>query len=416
MKKTLNEIEITDYGYSGEGIGRINGKVCFVNNALINEKILVSIIKENSSFMKGEIVQILKVSPDREKPPCKFFGICGGCSYQHLNYNKELELKKRILIARLSKIGIVAPINLIPNPNPYNYRNKIKLFVGDNKIGLKKRGGSIIVNVDKCLLVDDLINKALEKIRNFVKQTETYEIFDNIILRQENSQVLINFILRKDVRVDYSLLCRSLDDKYGILQTYKGNIKHIFGLNSLKLNEMGLIAEFNVNSFHQVNNFLTENLYLKVIENIKGDKVINCYSGAGILSGVLAKSCNKVVGIELGLSEHQDAEKLKQTNKLKNLINICGDCSVKLPSVKGEFNTIVVDPPRAGLDKRVINAIVNRKSCERLIYVSCDSSTLVRDLSILKEVFNVKKVYLFDMFSRTSEFETLVILDRINLQ
>ena len=179
---------------------------------------------------------------------------------------------------------------------------------------------------------------------------------------------------------------------------------------------MGLIAEFNVNSFHQVNNFLTENLYLKVIENIKGDKVINCYSGAGILSGVLAKSCSKVVGIELGLSEHQNAEKLKQTNKLKNLINICGDCSVKLPSVKGEFNTIVVDPPRAGLDKRVINAIVNRKSCERLIYVSCDSSTLVRDLSILKEVFNVKKVYLFDMFSRRREFETLVILDRINLQ
>ena len=411
MKKELKEIQITDYGYSGEGVGRIDGKVCFVNNALKNEKLLVSIIKENSSYMKGEIVQILQNSPDREKPPCKYFGLCGGCSYQHLSYEKELEIKKEILRARLSKIGYNNQINLIPNPNPYNYRNKIKLFVCDNKIGLKKRESSVIVDIDKCLLVDNLINNVIEKIRHFVEQNN--KLVENIVLRQENSQILINFILKKDVKLDYSSLCQSLGDNFGILQTYKGKIKHIFGLNSLKVNEMGLLAEFNVDSFHQVNNFLTKDLYLKVIENIKGDWVINCYSGAGTLSGILAKSCEKVVGIELGLSEHKDAEKLKRINNLLKLTNICGDCALKLTSVQGDFNTIIVDPPRAGLDKKVVDAIINCKRCERMIYISCDSSTLTRDLNILKKCFSMKEVYLFDMFSRTSEFETLVILDRI---
>lgn len=402
--------EITGYGYDGEGVCRLDGKVCFVRYVLKNEKVSLKIKSSKSSFCKGELLKVLVKSPLREEAPCPYFTKCGGCVYQHTNYENELKIKLQLLKNQFSKIGYNKEINFVPSPKQYGYRNKIKLFVDRNKIGLKKNESNEIIDIDKCLLVDNLINKAIENIRVFINAQNLFDDISEIVIRQEENLCLINFIMKKNKVLNFQGLYLMLGSNFGIYQTYNKITTYEIGQKFLFANELGLSAKFNVNSFHQVNKYLTSQLYQKVVDSIMGDSVVNCYSGAGVLSGVLSKHCSRVVGIELGKAEHFDAEKLKEENGLFNLLNINGDCAKVLYNLDEDFETIIVDPPRAGIDKKVVESI-NNSLCKRLIYVSCNSATLIRDLSYLTS-YQVCKVTLFDMFARTGEYETLVILNR----
>ena len=402
---------VSGYGYDGEGVCRVNGKVVFVPYALRGEKILGEIEDDRSSFCRGKLIEVKEESNDRQVAPCPYFGECGGCTYQHTSYENELTIKKELLINQLKKVGYDGEVEVVPSPKEYGYRNKIRLFVGQDGLSLKKRASGDLCGVERCLLVSDEMNNAIEIINSFIVARKLNRIYKEVVLRQEGDKIAINFILSvKNSKVDYQGIYLRLGSNCGIFETFNGVCQHKIGLKSLESEEFGLKCSFTPNTFHQVNRFLTEKLYKKAIDSLAGDVIVNCYSGAGVLSGAVAVSGKRVIGIELGESEHNDAQELKERNSLFYLSNLKGDCAVVLPKISEKIDSIIVDPPRSGMDKRVIGTI-NSLNFKRLVYISCNSATLVRDLGRL-EGFKILSISLFDMFARTGEYEVVAVLEK----
>lgn len=406
----LETVVISDYGYDGEGVGRINGKVVFVPFALKNERAKVQLSDSKSSFSNAVLVAVENPSPLRQEAPCPYYTKCGGCVYQHTTYQNELDIKKQLLKNQLAKVGYNGEITVHPSSEEYGYRNKIRLFVGERGLALKRRKSAKLCHIDKCLLAKNKINHAIENINTFILAGNHQRDYSEVVIRQEGDNLLVNFFKKNKTSINYQGLYLMLGTNFGIYETFKGETAHRIGKKELDCEEFGLKCRFSPLSFHQVNDDVGHNLYQMVLENIEGKNVLNCYSGAGVLSGIIARQNKRVVGVELGKSEHQDAELLKEINNLFYLSNINGDCADVFPRLEEKFETIVIDPPRGGVSERVIKSI-NEFDFKRLIYISCNSATLVRDLGRLNHL-KFKKVALFDMFSRTGEYETLVVLDK----
>lgn len=409
--KQFNEV-VSGYGYDGEGVCRVKGKVVFVPYTLRGEKILGEIEDDRSSFCRGRLVEVKEKCKDRQLAPCPYFGECGGCAYQHTNYQNELEIKKELLISQLKKVGYNGQVEVISSPKEYGYRNKIRLFIGEEGLSLKKRASGDLCKVDSCLLVSEEMNNAISIIDSFIMAGKLNRVYKEVVLRQEGDKIVVNFILAvKKSKVNYQGLFLRLGSNCGIFETFNGVCEHKIGLKALECEEFGLKCSFTPKTFHQVNRFLTEKLYKKAIESLVGDVIVNCYSGAGVLSGAVAVNGKRVIGIELGESEHNDAQELKERNSLFYLTNFKGDCAVVLPKLNQQVDSIIVDPPRSGIDKRVVEAL-NSFKFKRLVYISCNSATLVRDLGRLKG-FKIISISLFDMFARTGEYEVVAVLEKI---
>lgn len=402
--------KITSYGYDGEGVCRVDGKVCFVPFALKDEEVEFSIVKSNSSFSRGELTKIIKKSEKRTEPPCPYFGKCGGCTYQHTTHENELEIKKELLASQLKKLGFNEDFEVFPSSKEYGYRNKIKLFVYGSKIGLKQRQSDHVCDIENCMIASAPINKAIQAIRVFFNAQKLYNFYEEIVIKSGNDFCLINFIMKSQKKVNYQGLYLMLGSKFGIYETFKGQTKYIVGIKNIQSNDFGLNCEFSIGSFHQVNDEIEKLLYQNIVASIKGENILNCYSGGGVLSGIIAAKKLFVTGIELGQSAHEDAEKLKDQNNLIYLRNLQGDCATVLPKVIENSESIIVDPPRSGMNKNVVE-MINLSSAKRFIYVSCNSATFVRDASLLKN-YTLKEVKLFDMFPRTGEYEILGIFDK----
>lgn len=417
MKEEIFCEKIYDYGYDGEGICRLNGKVVFVPYCLVGEKVKFKLKEQHSSFCKGELIEVVLPSKDRTTAPCPYFAKCGGCCYQHTSHENELEIKKQLLQSGLKKVDYHGEIDLIASDKEYGYRNKIRLFVTNRGLSLRVRGSGEFCKIDKCLLVSNEINDAISKIDKFLKLQNLFSYYKEVIIRQEGDILLVNFVVENENRlnlVNYQGLYLLLGSNFGIFESFKGKLFHKMGVKELCCKEFGLVCKFSPLSFHQVNDFVGKELYKKVIENVKSKSVINCYSGAGVLSGVLEKAGKRVIAIELGDSEHQDAQRLKEDNKLFFLTNLHGDCGKILCNIDENIEDIIVDPPRAGIDKSVIE-VLNKRNFNKLIYISCNSATFLRDVERLKP-FKIKEITIFDMFPRTGEYEIMAILEKTTKQ
>ena len=406
----MNKIEITGYGYDGEGVGRLKGKVCFVPFTLSDEIVHIEIEKEKSSFCQCKKMYVEKESKNRVKAPCQYFETCGGCMLQHTTHKNELDIKKQLLAGQLNKVGFDGDIEVVPSEKEYGYRNKIKIFVGDKNIGLKERKSDKICDVEKCLICDDKINHAIEQIRTFIKSKKLFKYIYEVAIRSTGEKCLVNFYVKENVEINYQGLQLMLGSDYGIFQTYKNQTIHVLGQPCLEVEDFGLKCRFSPTTFQQVNKKIAAKLYEDVVKNIVGKSVLNLYSGAGLLSGIIASQNKVTVGVELGKSEHEDAEKLKEMNNLFYLRNICGDCKDVIEKIEQKFDTVVVDPPRSGMDEKVCEKI-NQLACKELIYVSCNSATLVRDIGRLT-TFKIKQVKLYDMFPKTGEYEVFAVLTK----
>lgn len=408
-KRGKFDCAIEGYGYDGEGVGRLDGKVVFVPYALRGERVEIEFVDEHSSFYRGKLKKVLKASDKREVAPCRYFGRCGGCSYQHTSYQNELDIKKELLANQLKKVGYDGEIAIEPSDERYGYRNKIRLIVGRNGLALRERCSHEAIGIEKCLLVSEEMNAAIETLNRFISAQKLFNFYSEVVLRQEGESLGIIFYCKKEQgKTNYQGVFLMLGAKCVIYESFKGKLFYCMGQEYLESEEHGLKCKFLPNSFHQVNKFVGGKLYQFVAKKLQGKVVLNCYSGAGVLSGFLSNLGYRVIGIELGESEHKDAERLKEENSLFFLTNMQGDCSEVLPRVEGD--AIIVDPPRAGLDAKVCQAL-NYKNCNQLIYISCNSATLVRDLGRLVE-YKIKEIVLFDMFACTGEYETVVILER----
>lgn len=393
MKRT---VKIADYGYNGEGVGKIDGKVCFVPKTIIGENVEVNIDKENSKFCKATVCKILQKSEKRIEPRCPYYLTCGGCNFQHLTYEDELEIKKKTFLKEFSKIQKLEDVDIIKSEKDYGYRNKIRLAVKQKTLGFYQEGTKNFVQIDACLLGSKMINNAIRKVSDFLKNTT--HIFKEIVFMDFEHECLIDFLT--DEKVDIDEMKKAFDCKI--------EINHIGDYVSTQ-NE-GLSLVYNGEAFRQVNDIVAQKMYKEVLTNVEGKRVVNTYSGAGVLSALLCQKADAVYGIEINQSAYMVAERLKKSNEIKNMTNICGDSEKEIGKIKN-LDCVVIDPPRAGCSKGFLDGLLS-KSAEIIIYISCNISTFVRDLKCLKEKYFIEKIKLFDMFPRTANFESFAVLKR----
>ncbi len=426
-------LDITSYTSEGYGVGKHNCIAVFVPFALEGEQVLVHIIKVARSYAIGKIVKILKRSDARIEPSCKFYQKCGGCDLQHVSYDQSLKIKQQIVKDAFAKLGgLKVEVEEVCESQEFMYRNKIAvpLCTDDNaqvSMAMYRKSSHNAVVIDECLLAHKEITEICKQVVELLsKYFEEKEVFKHLVVRKLKNGALITIVSSKalDARLLKKLFaalsskfeslnlglytCKKLMDNNVILE---GNIKHVAGIKNIEIDVLGINVEIAPLSFFQVNFEVMQKLYQKVLEQASGYReVIDAYSGAGLLSALLAKTAKHVYGIEIVKEAVENANNLKLKNNIKNLTNICKDAKDALPKLINEHKDalLVLDPPRKGVDKSVIEAIKNSKPV-KIIYISCNPATLARDAKLLSECYDISYVKPFDMFSKTSSVETLCV-------
>lgn len=390
------QVHIDRMDHFGNGIGNINGKIIFVKGALPGETVDVTITKDKKSFMEGTINTIIYKSSKRVKPFCKYFGVCGGCSLCHLNYENTLEYKKERVKNILSKFDI-PKINVIRNENDLYYRNKIELKIVDCKLGFYEKSTHNLIEIKECKVTKKSINKSFEFVKNMKLENANVTIRANyndevlIIIDSKEKPVILN-------PEDYKIVGIVLNDKC------------IYGQDNFMEKINNLFFTVSYNSFFQVNNYINLELFNLIKENIVGKTVLDLYSGVGTLSIVASKVVDKVYSIEVIANAVKNALINAKINKCDNINFILGKVEDKIGFINDKIDTIIVDPARAGLDKKTIE-VINNICPQRIIYISCDTQSLANNLVDLAN-YEIKKFYILDMFSYTYHIECFCILDK----
>lgn len=401
-------MKIVDISHSGSGVARENGKVVFVRGTDIGEDVGVGIVKSTAKFDVGKVTKINVRSPYRTTPPCPYFGECGGCDFQHLEYHRELALKEIMLRNELKKVGYFGEISVEVSKQIYHYRNKLKLTYRGGELGYLG-DDDMFVKIKSCMLADNEILRALEDVKTYL-QKYSFKHLKNITFRRFQGGVMLIFLFseREKFSLDNCL------EKYPIflavgevLESDKTKIFQSYNESDMRYEILGEVFSVDAKSFLQVNYEVAEKLYSHVLKNVAGDVVVNAYSGQGVLSKLLAKKAKKVIGIEMQTSAHKIAEAIKSEN-MENIHAKVEDVIAKFSKVA---NVIVLDPARNGCHARVLEEII-RSKIAKVVYISCNFSTLVRDLKRLSKFYKIVNIKIFDMFPRTANLETCVILEK----
>lgn len=430
-------VNVERLGINGEGIfyvpeGQDKAKIGFVDFVLPSESADVEIVESKSKFCKAQLNKLLSESPDRLTPACKYFGVCGGCDLQHMDKLLQIEFKKKLILDVVQKFGYSGNVEIVCGKS-FGYRNKMvfPFESRENKItlGMFNKNSHNVVDIDKCLIAKNGINKVLEFCKKyFDANNKLFEKYKNklkyLVVREVKNKFLITIVCF--CKVDLSDFCSTIKNCFDIAgiaeiisngsdEILSGEMTVLVGDNTIELNEMGIRYNIDNLSFLQVNDEIKTKLYKTILDYVSGD-VIDAYSGAGLLSGILAKNNHKVTGIEINKNASFCADKLKEKNNLSTLTNICGDAGFYLPRVSKKFEnyTLILDPARGGCGKNVLSFLKD-KNCNlpsRIIYVSCNLATLKRDLGEILQNYKILYVSGFEMFEQTRHVETLVVMDK----
>ncbi|MEI3162332.1 MAG: 23S rRNA (uracil(1939)-C(5))-methyltransferase RlmD [Lachnospirales bacterium] len=443
-KNDIYNIKITDLGTHGEGIGKIDGYTLFVKNTLPDEEAKVVVVKANKNYGYGKVLELIKPSPNRITPPCAVAGKCGGCTIQHLDYKTQLELKQNKVKQNIMRIGGLDNVQVEPTigmEEPFHYRNKAQYPVNtDNKglnIGFYSLGSHKIVNNDDCLIGSRLNKDILKAVRNFIESNNvsTYNeetnkgLVRHILIREGyyTKELMVCLVVNSHSFRSKSQLVNPLKDIENITSvvinynTTKSNVilgnkcETIFG-NDYITDKIGdILVKISPLSFFQVNPIQTYKLYSKALEfaQLKGNEiVIDAYCGIGSISLLLAQKAKYVYGIEIvpdAIKNANENTKLNHINNAEFYVGKSEEIVSQLYTEKGvKPDVMVVDPPRKGCDESLLKLMLNMKP-ERIVYVSCDSATLARDLKILcsDNQYEITKVQPVDMFPHSYHVETV---------
>ncbi|MDK0724322.1 23S rRNA (uracil(1939)-C(5))-methyltransferase RlmD [Clostridium perfringens] len=442
--------DIISQGYEGEGIAKIDNKYpIFIEGALKGEKVKVRIVKVNKNFAYGKLMEVLEASEERVNPPCAIYKRCGGCKLQHASYKAQLDFKWDRVKDCVSKIGKLDP-SIVKYPlgmeNPWRYRNKVQLPIGlingEVKIGFFAPRSHDIIDMESCLIQDEIGDKVVKLTREWIEkfnirpynvdgEYDEKGIVRHIMIRRgfTTNEVMVVLVTNgenlphKEEFVD--LMVKNIPGIKSVIQNInskKTNV--ILGLESKTLWGEDTISDyigdfrFNISplSFFQVNPTQTEVLYGKALEyaNLTGnEEVFDAYCGTGTITLFLSQKAKKVYGVEIIPQAIDNAWINAKENKVENVEFFVGESEVVIPDLinKGvKADVVVVDPPRKGCDKKLLDAITDIDA-KKIVYVSCDPSTLGRDLVILEENgYKTLEVQPVDMFPNTSHIENVALL------
>lgn len=395
-----NVVVIEKMDHMGSGIGFIDGKTVFVSKTIPGDKVIFEVIKETKTYIKAKVKKFIERKEDTLSAFCPYYYKCGGCHLQNMEYEKTLEYKKERVKNILNRVGITPVIEVIKNENDKNYRNKIELKVSDGIIGFYEEGTHNIIEIDSCHITKACINTFIEDVKKMNIQNG-----DVIVRCNYNDELLISIKTEDDIilnKEDYP------NKKVaGIIL----NDKCIYGDNKFIDIINNTFFEVAYDAFFQVNPYINSKLFAIINDNVKGKNVLDLYSGVGTLSIVASKNANKVYGIEVIPSAVVNALKNAKMNKRDNIDFILGKVEDKIHLIKDKIDTVIIDPPRKGLDQKTINKILEIKP-ESIIYISCETQKLSEDLKSFIDNYNVKKVYILDMFSYTYHCESITVLER----
>lgn len=395
---------ITKMDHLGRGITKVNDKICFVNKALPEDELEIKITKEKSRYLEGEIVRIIKPSSLRITSKCPYFNQCGGCQYFNLDYDKEIKTKEKVFREILSKYGNVDDhlIKKMVSINEDFYRNKVTFQVENKKLGFYKYNSKELVPVDECLLLNKEINKLIKPLQKIVKEGNISQIIVNI-----SNDSKLKMVQIKGKVTDFKELLKLVD----VLIINDKVVSDKSSITTTLLNNEFILGK---ETFFQVNKKISEKLYLQIIEYIKKTspkKVLDLYCGVGSISSSISPYVEKVIGIEVSKEAIKNAKKSKELNHIDNIDFMASRVEDSLNVLTNDIDTVIVDPPRSGLLKKVVNELLNTK-VPNIIYVSCNPITLARDLKLLSEKYIIKEIIPFNMFLHTYHLESITVLER----
>ena len=387
----IYEVIIDSVDINGNGVTRINNIVTFIPNALENEKLKIKITEIEKHFAYAEILEIIKSSNLRNEVKCPYYNKCGGCNFLHTSYENEINVK----INNLEKL-FNRKINYISNEDINNYRNKVTLHVLEGKIGYFNNKTHDLCEIDNCLLLNPKINLKIHDLNNY-----DLNGIEEIMIRCINNKIMINI---KGKNINKNIKSIECDSLYINDEFISGEKYLIDEINNLKFS-------IYPNSFYQVNKEVMTNIYNKAKEYAGlGNNLIDLYCGTGTIGLWLKDNFKNITGIEINNSSIKNANINKELNNAKNINFKLGDASI-INKYINNIDTILVDPPRAGLSKSVINTLNNSKS-NKIVYISCNPKTLKRDIDKLDN-YNIIEISACNMFSRTKHIECVCLLERI---
>ena len=439
-------VEILDNGFGGEGIAKIEGFTIFIPNAIKGEKCEILIVKVLTGHAYGKILKIIQASPERVEVDCATYKRCGGCDLRHMTYENTLELKKNAVQSLVNKtlktkIQVQETLGM---ENPYFYRNKAQYPVGIDKNGNSVMGVFAnrtheIIPIQKCLIQ----NEKSEKLAKFVFE---WIVKNNISIYDEKTRKgLIRHIVTKIGIKTNEIMCvlvingntipkeqelvKEILENFPEVKTIVKNINTkntnvIMGKENVNLYGNGYIEDilgeykFKISplSFYQVNPVQAEKLYNLGVEAAKIDKndiIFDLYCGIGTISLFMAKYAKKVYGIEIVEDAVKDAKENALNNGIDNVEFFAGDVEDVLDDLLNEKgiipDVVMVDPPRKGLDNKSIDNIMKIHP-KKMVYISCNPATLVRDLAKFEELYEIKNIKPVDMFPFTSHVECVAVL------
>jgi 23S rRNA (uracil1939-C5)-methyltransferase len=399
----MSEIKIEKLDNTGRGICYVNDKITFVENALPDEIVNIKLTKESKKYNEAEVVEYIKTSPKRVNPLCPFYNECGGCNLLHLSYEDTLKYKKEKIESILSKYANYKNnIDVYGSPKQVNYRNKITLKVKDGSIGYYKTKTHNITKINHCYLAQDSINRFISDVNLLnVKNGE-------IVIRSNyNNELLISIKSPSNVTPDI-IAIKKKHKLVGIIL----NDKTIYGEPSFIEIINKQYFQVSYDSFFQINREVCSIIFDMILKEINdNDTILDLYCGVGTLGINACKKAKKAYGIEIVKNAILNAITNSKINKRDNIYYMLGKVEDNISKIKDNIDTIIVDPPRAGLDPKTKQTILEFKA-NKIIYVSCDPMTLARDLKELSSLYNIKKVTSLDMFPYTEHIETYCVLEK----
>lgn len=461
-KPFLENIEIQKIAAEGKSIAYIDEKVLFVPNTIPGDIVDVQVTRKRKNFLEGFIVKIRKNSDLRVEPFCSHFGVCGGCKWQNLPYEKQIEFKQQEIIENLQRIGKVKLQNICPiigSAQTQYYRNKLEFTFSDKRFLTREEIGQDldisrtpavgfhvpglfdkVVDINFCYLQGDPSNEirnfirqyAIEKELTFYNIREHHGLLRTLTIRTASTgEVMVILALGQEDEPERKALLDALVTKFPQITSlmYVINEKPNDSLTDQEIicyhgrdhifEEMeGLKFKIGPKSFYQTNSGQAYNLYSKTRElaGLKGDETVyDLYTGTGTIANFVARQAKKVVGIEYVPEAIEDAKVNSEINGITNTVFYAGDMKDVLNAAfiarHGHPDVIITDPPRAGMHPDVVQTILNAAP-ERIVYVSCNSATQARDLQLMDATYEVVAVQPVDMFPHTHHVENIVLLQK----
>ncbi len=387
----------------GRGICYVNNKITFVKNALPTEIVELNITKETKKYNEAEVTKYQRKSKERQSSPCPYFGKCGGCDLLNMSYENTLRFKKEKLESIINKYAnFKYDINIISSVKNLNYRNKITLKVSNYKYGYYETCSHSFIEVENCLLAEPAISNFFKDLKLLRIRTGEVTIRANY-----NNELLIWIKTKEKINPDI----RTLKNRHKIVGIVV-NEKTLIGDSTFIETINHQLFTISYDSFFQINRHICSYLFKLISHEIGENEVIlDLYCGVGTLGINASAKSRKAFGIEIVKNAVLNAITNSKINKRDNIYYMLGDVADCLPKIKEHIDTVIVDPPRTGLDKKTKEIIISFKPT-KIIYVSCDPMTLARDLKYFSAYYNITSIEGLDMFPFTEHVECVCVLNR----